>query len=152
MDNDGYSNYRTASHLTGITMRCVCRLTVLVWLTYSGCQSPLPDNHSGNLAAFILDEVAGYGARIKTRKPPVPIEARWTYEPAKNMAMIQVQGNHFNEVEALLLSVFGPPRTAVHQRSDGYRGGGYWIGDIGVAITFSENAGGCTIALINPRY
>ena len=133
-------------------MKCVRRLMVLVWLVLSGCQSLPPENHSGNLAAFILEEAAAYGARIKPRRLLAPIEARWTCETYKNRAIIQIEGSHFDEVEALLALVFGTPRCAVHQRPDGYRGGGYWIGDIGVAITFHEDAAGCTIAVINPSY
>ena len=118
-----------------------------------GCQTPPVEEETGNLVEFLVDQIVAYGGRLGSDRPQLPpIIAPWTYDVQRSRCVVQIQGDRFTEVAAILGYLFGPTRAPIGAQPDGGRRGVYAIGDIGVAIVFTGNRQSCRVVIVNPRF
>lgn len=105
--------------------------------------------HRGDFAAFLTQEVARVGGRVRSSKAPPPFQATWIHQSDDEGFMIGLPSAEFSQVVAVLGERFGPTEVAENLR--GSLEGDYGPENIGIILRFFDGGGGVTIMCTKGR-
>jgi hypothetical protein len=117
---------------------------LLLALFLAGCnkgdpQFPGYKAGSGDAAVFVLSSAVAFGARAVSTNAPPKLEAEWRYKTDKDGVQIFLIGDHFAQIQSVLLAAFGPPAISPKTNQDGNVSMGVYASPaIGAAIQFQR--------------
>ena len=111
-----------------------------------GCGSA-SRSQSGDVGAFIVQEVARHGGHTRGTNTVSHLQAHWNVKSDHAGFQAHFTGVQFSEVQSVLQQAFGPP-TFVTTNMQGRLHGLYQAQDIGVALQFFGESAGVRIICV----